>query len=310
MNRFAKMALKVAAILLIPGVLLIAAGGAMGGMRKVSQALLGGYWDFDTNTSAAEVRIEDVKDVEEIDDIEDFSIHTKGNERASGEREHCGASSWANQPQTSYQGAAVPQGEIHSLDFEVGAAELILTQGDEFALEVEGSQHYRSWQEHGVWKIETQPEVYARRDQIPTFYVTIPEDAQFLEVEFSVGIGTVEAESITCGKASIEVGAGTVTLENLISEQCEMEVGAGAIDINGGKMSGITEIECGLGSVDMNVERPESYGCKMELGMGTISIDGAEYSGVVHEQRMGSMDAKTFYNIECAMGEVNISFAE
>lgn len=307
MNRFAKMALKVAAILLIPGVLLIAVGGAMGGMRKARQALLGGYWGFSNDIAAAEVRLEDIEDIE---DIEEFSVSTEKIENDFAKREHCGSSSRANHSQSSYQGAVVPQGEIHSLDFEVGAAELILTLGDEFALEVEGSQHYRSWQEHGVWKIETQPEVYARRDQIPTFYVTIPRDAQFLEVEFSVGIGTVEAESITCGKASIEVGAGTVTLENLISEQCEMEVGAGTIDINGGKMSGITDIECGLGTVTMNVERPESYGCKMELGMGTISIDGAEYSGVVHEQRMGSMDAKTFYSIECAMGEVDISFTE
>ena len=307
MNRFAKMALKIAAILLIPGVLLIAAGGAMGGMRKARQALLGGYWGFSNDIAAAEVRLEDIEDIE---DIGDFSASTEKIENDFAKREHCGNSSRANHSQSSYQGAVVPQGEIHSLDFEVGAAELILTQGDEFALEVEGSQHYRSWQERGVWKIETQPEVYAKHNQTPTFYVTIPRGAQFLEVEFSVGIGALEAEGITCGKASLEVGAGTVTLNDLVSEQCEMEVGAGTIDINGGKMSGMTEIECGLGSVDMNVERPESYGSSMELGMGTITIDGTEYSGVAHEQRMGSMGTKTFYNIECAMGEVNISFVE
>lgn len=304
MKRFAKMALKVAAILLIPGVLLVAAGGAMGGMR----ALFRGYWGFTEDTAASEVRI--IEGGEEVSRIEDFSIRNKRFERASNKREHCDASSWENQPQNSYQGAQVPQGEIHSLDFEIGAAELILTQGDEFALEVQGSQYYRSWQDQGVWKIETQPEVYAKHNQTPTFYVTIPREAQFLEVEFSVGVGTLEAEGITCDNASIEVGAGTVTVDDLVSEQCKMEVGAGTIDIYGGKISGIAKIECGLGSVDMNVQRPESYGSSIELGMGTITIDGTEYSGVAHEQKMGSAEAKTFYDVECAMGKVNISFVE
>ncbi len=300
MNRFVKIVFRVAVILLIPGVLLLTVGGAMGGLKSLRSSVFAANRGY-SNHTRTEVRAE-----EQAIPQQEFPAVEPSDPLPVPDQQGTNVPSQAPQTTAPAQPPAGGiQGEIHSLDFEVGAAELILQQGDSFALEVEGSTRYRSWQEHGKWKIEMQP---SYPGEISTFYVTIPQNAEFLEVELSVGAGTIVADSLTCGKASIEVGAGTAQIDKLVSGQCDIEVGAGYVQVDGGRLSGKTDIECGLGSVELNVERPESYGGSIELAMGSVTIDGTEYTSVSQEQRIGSLASTVLYEIECSMGSVEIRF--
>ena len=84
-------------------------------------------------------------------------------------------------------------------------------------------------------------------------------------------------------------------------------VGLGTLSIDGGALYQYTEIDCGMGSVKLKLERPDSYGYAVSGGMGSVSIDGSRYAGMSIDAKQNS-GADTFYQIQCGMGSVQLEF--
>ena len=70
------------------------------------------------------------------------------------------------------------------------------------------------------------------------------------------------------------------------------------------------EMECAMGSLEMVIEGSQTdFNYDVECGMGNIDLGRSSYSGVAQDKRIDNGAEKRMV-IECAMGDVDISFTE
>lgn len=203
---------------------------------------------------------------------------------------------------------AVPTDAVQKLEVDISTARVVIQLGDAYDLQVSGSPRYESTVSGGAWKIETTGDWQLRNWDNVKFFITVPRDVVFDEVELSIGAGTLKAEGIACHTADLEVGAGEMTVKNLAcTQKSSLDVGMGTLTIDGGSLDGRNEISCGMGSAEVTVVRPADYGYAVETGMGAVSIDDHSHSGMGVELE-SNRGAATFYDIDCGMGAVTITF--
>jgi len=108
----------------------------------------------------------------------------------------------------------------------------------------------------------------------------------------------------------IEIGAGEAIVNGLNGANASIAVGAGALYGNGMSITEKTEIEVGVGSVQLFVPRNEdNYNYNLSCGIGTIRIGGNEYTSVAGEKRIDNNSEAEFI-VECGVGEVVLDFYE
>lgn len=203
---------------------------------------------------------------------------------------------------------SVPTGSVRELEIDISTAEVVIQPGDAYDLQVSGSPRYESRVSGGVWTIKTTGDWQLRNWENVKFFITVPRDTVFDEVELSIGAGTLKADGLACRTADLEVGAGEMTVKNLTcTQESSLDVGMGKLTIDGGSLDGKNEVSCGMGVAEVAVSRPADYGYALESGMGSVTIDDYSHSGMGVELEV-NRSAATFYDIECGMGEVTITF--
>ena len=218
-----------------------------------------------------------------------------------------GAPSAPGAPSPSSSGS-VPTGSVRELEIDISTAEVVIQPGDAYDLQVSGSPRYESRVSGGVWTIKTTGDWQLRNWENVKFFITVPRDTVFDEVELSIGAGTLKADGLACRTADLEVGAGEMTVKNLTcTQESSLDVGMGKLTMNGGSLDGKNEVSCGMGVAEVAVSRPADYGYALESGMGSVTIDDYSHSGMGVELEV-NRSAATFYDIECGMGEVTITF--
>lgn len=197
----------------------------------------------------------------------------------------------------------VPQGEIRALEFELGGGELTLRSGTGFSLEVARGSLRQNKVSNGVWILENgTPDLEGAR-----IVVTIPEDRLMDWIHLDVGAGRMDLENLHCKAADFKVGVGSIGAEHLVvEEQTNLDVSMGKLDLSG-RLLGETTLECDMGEVDLELEKPEEYGYSVASSMGTVTVDGQKYNGLDTEVEIFP-EAKNFYKIQCDMGSVEVEF--
>lgn len=140
--------------------------------------------------------------------------------------------------------------------------------------------------------------------------VSYPKDSSFRELELEVDAGTVTvAGTLQAENVSVIVGAGEFTgTGGIVARECEVEVGAGEIDLEGIDAENISG-ECGVGSLTLGLMGSEKdYNYSLECGIGDITIGGESYSGLGREKDIQNPGAARELDLECGMGEIDVSF--
>ena len=206
-------------------------------------------------------------------------------------------------------------GEIHSLRLDLGAAEAFIREGSEFSLTTTGygEGDCRSTVENGVWRVSDK----GTKDLffglgIRNFFrgrkvvLTVPAGSEFRELRLNIGAGTVMGEALRTEKAVLSVGAGQMTLVNFASRESEMKCGMGEIKLDG-ELSGKCHIDCGMGSISARLAPLAQYGYSLSVGMGDVKVGDNGFTGISGRHKMNA-GADNFFNINCGMGAVSISF--
>ena len=81
----------------------------------------------------------------------------------------------------------------------------------------------------------------------------------------------------------------------------------GKLTIDGGSPDGKNEVSCGMGVAEVAVSPAGGLRLRAGGGMGSVTIDDYSHSGMGVELEV-NRSAATFYDIECGMGEVTITF--
>ena len=202
-------------------------------------------------------------------------------------------------------------GDVRELEISIGGGRVILQSGDSYRLQVEGNPRYESELSDGEWEIYTNDNwnTGINWDDV-VFTITLPAGAVLDEISLTLGAGTLTADALCCYEADLEVGAGMMTLKDFVcTGDCEISVGLGTLIIDGGALAQYTDVDCGMGTVKLKLERPDFYGYSVSGGMGSVSVDGNKYSGMSIDATQNA-GADTFYQIQCGMGSVQLEFVK
>lgn len=197
--------------------------------------------------------------------------------------------------------------EIDSLDFEVGAAKLIIEPGDSFSIMAENVNIYTCEADGGIWMLEAaSTSVVSSSAQIT---VIVPAD-RVLDLNLEVGAGELQIGAIQVNDFVVSIGAGTAKTELMdVQGMADIEVGAGSLNA---KMTAPENvyIDCGMGSVSLELTASQDvYNILADCGLGsvkagTLHIDGAG------DKEYTSGSAEYDMSIDCGMGSVKVLFEQ
>lgn len=230
----------------------------------------------------------------------------------------------ASQP-TSAQASPGRWAGVTQLDFDLGAMNLELVEGDEFSIRQAGNlPAYSDTVENGVWVLESSGVNW--RGEMGTLTVTYPRGTVFDRVDLDVGMGTLTVNGLQAnglytavgmgkgtltdvavgGDATLSADMGELTFTGSVGGDASLSAGMGQLDYRG-PLGGTVELDCGMGELNVTTPQPAQYGYTVDCGMGTVSIGGNEYSGLSSDVTVAS-GTLPFFTIDCGMGTVKVDF--
>lgn len=210
---------------------------------------------------------------------------------------------------------------IRNLHIELGQTELHIIPGDSFVFTADGkidsiavtgdTLHIKHTEKDsetfGLFKS------YLFEKEIPPLKatLTVPYNVFFENITLEIGMGEFESKMpLKCKRSTINVGLGSCSLEDFsVTDYFETECGMGSLFIQG-NLKGNSKIQCGMGTVELITQgNPNDYNYKTQVGMGSVQIGDKTFEGLSNKERFSST-AKNYFDIDCGMGSIIISFVD
>ena len=210
---------------------------------------------------------------------------------------------------------------IRNLHIELGQTELHIIPGDSFvftadrkidSIAVTGDTLHikhteKDSETFGLFKS------YLFEKEIPPLKatLTVPYNVFFENITLEIGMGEFESKMpLKCKRSTINVGLGSCSLEDFsVTDYFETECGMGSLSIQG-NLKGNSKIQCGMGTVELITQgNPDDYNYKTQVGMGSVQIGDKTFEGLSNKERFSSA-AKNYFDIDCGMGAITISFVD
>lgn len=189
------------------------------------------------------------------------------------------------------------EGEVLSLEVEIGAADFRIEKGEEFF--VESNLKRLTFRQIGDKLVLRESSFGNKKYNGAYLTIYIPDGTVFDEIDITTGAGKFAAETLLAEKVSLELGAGEVNIGELIAtREAKIEGGAGAITIDGGSLKnpsfemgvgefrlitaiiGEGKFDLGIGEANMTlIGGRENYTVEINKGIGDISFDGDSIPG-------------------------------
>lgn len=141
--------------------------------------------------------------------------------------------------------------------------------------------------------------------------LTVPYNVFFENITLEIGMGEFESKMpLKCKRSTINVGLGSCSLEDFsVTDYFETECDMGSLFIQG-NLKGNSKIQCGMGTVELITQgNPDDYNYKTQVGMGSVQIGDKTFEGLSNKERFSSA-AKNYFDINCGMGDITISFVD
>ena len=210
---------------------------------------------------------------------------------------------------------------IRNLDIELGQTELHIIPGDSFVFTADGkidsiavtgdTLHIKHTEKDsetfGLFKS------YLFEKEIPPLKatLTVPYNVFFENITLEIGMGEFESKiPLKCKRSTLNVGLGSCSLEDFsVTDYFETECDMGSLTIQG-TIDGTSKIQCGMGTVKLITQgNPDDYNYKTQVGMGSVQIGDKTFGGLSNKERFSST-AKNYFDIDCGMGSIIISFVD
>ena len=225
-------------------------------------------------------------------------------------------------------------GEFSQLDIELGGYifETAVSPDDSFYLTTNNADKFQCYVKKGVLYLTAvnsgiNISLGNISDRKLTLY--IPEGTTLSKVEVELGAGQVIIDGLNAETVSLEVGAGQIQAKNIQAGKLEVSVGAGQIELPGMKVDELkaeigmgelvgsgsidksADLECSMGNLELTLTGSQKdFNYQLEVAAGNLDLGSNSYSGLATEQKLLNPTAVKTMDIECAMGNVTISFEE
>ncbi len=204
---------------------------------------------------------------------------------------------------------------VRKLDVDMTGVELQILPSSDEQVHVECSNaqsqiEFNCEQQGDTLEISTTDDikVFNRMKDKVTVWIQIPEE-MLTEAEITNDAGMIYIRKISADDLSIDVGAGEAEIEEFRANTLELNCGAGSITASGAVLSE-ADVECGVGEVNLTLQgKAEEYSYDLDCSVGSIILDGDEIGGIGTRQSH-HVDGGKYLNVDCGVGEVDVSFAE
>lgn len=140
-----------------------------------------------------------------------------------------------------------------------------------------------------------------------TLYITVPGQESLDSFSAEIGAGLLEIDGLYTHELTLDVQAGQITAENFETSYLEADCGAGQIDLSGSVWKE-ADIECGLGSIRCTLPgEQENYDYELSWGAGEVTVGNDVFSGIHREAEINNGSSRLI-KADCGMGEINITF--
>ena len=207
--------------------------------------------------------------------------------------------------------------EVKNLEFNFGAAEVVLIPGKKFSVETRGIS-----KQDFMCRIDSEKtlvvknlnklsrfnffnhENYSRI--VPRILISIPEKAAIGRFKAVIGAGNFVTRDVSFSveKGSIEVGAGNFVLKKVDGKDLNMRCNMGNLHVEG-SLKGRSNIDCGMGAIKLELTGNDSdYSYDAKVGLGDFKFNKEKRSGVC--QVYANSHKENHFSVNCGMGSVNI----
>lgn len=185
------------------------------------------------------------------------------------------------------------QGEISSMDLDVGSVQLIVDSydGDMISINYENiPTEYKIFVENGTLKIkQTETIVFFGITVIneQKIHMRIPASMTFENVMVSKGSGRLVLSDVTTKKLSVSGGSGGVTVSDCSAERSELSSGSGSFTVHNCELG---ETSLGSGSGSVNLESVTAKNLVLDSGSGRVDISGNLTGNCMFDSGSGSVN--------------------
>ena len=163
-------------------------------------------------------------------------------------------------------------------------------------------------------------------DTATKVYLYLPDTCAFVDAVMEIGAGEAEVsvmdtENLTCtvGAGSLtfddlkatdtyfELGMGKLVLKEAALENMNFDIGMGSMEYEG-SVTGDVYGSCGMGSMSMRLDGYEKdHNYEVEASMGTVIIGDNEFGGMSSEKSL-NYGADSYFDLSSSMGKIEIYF--
>ncbi len=297
MKRFMKTCGILALVLIVAGLGMALVAGAIQGPITWAEFKNSVYWDDDFKES---VQDQVIAGLEHLDSGQRYEIEEHVN---------------FDNDNPIYEGdteQTFTAAEIRDLEIEVGACGLEVQDSEDgdFHIKVQNAGGYQGYVKDGTLHLKSIRSTTWGDGIKCRIKLYVPEDVTFDKVELALGAGLIEWKSmVRASDLEIELGAGEISLAELAVGKLEAEVGMGSLEASG-DIREKADVTCAMGNIDLDLEgAANSFNYEVEVAAGSVDIDGRVYSGLAKDKDIDNHASKDI-SVECAMGNISISFYE
>lgn len=162
------------------------------------------------------------------------------------------------------------------------------------------------------------------------FELQVPEGMTFEEVKFDFGAGSIDIDELQGGEVMVSVGAGDFDAKKLVADSVILAVGAGDATIRDGIL-GDVRAEVGAGNIDITAQitgevkgdvalgnlsmvvkgsGKGDHNYQVDCAMGEVNVGDYSWAGLATSDIFINNNAETTYEFDCAMGNIDVRFVE
>lgn len=205
--------------------------------------------------------------------------------------------------------------DVTSIDFELGLGDYEIVEGDTFSITGTVPRGTTSANRNGEWEIRIAEHRgfsalnfggIGRRDASPRAVITLPRGFEATELDVSIGMGSLSADTLAARDATLDVAMGEMTVAALTADISTLEIGMGELRIDT-LDSKRADVEVGMGSGVIGLAAPwADYGYSADVGMGQISLNGAALTHGFADRETFGRTGDRMLSADVGMGELEL----
>ena len=293
MKKFMKTCAILALVLIVVGMGLALVAGAIQGPITWAELKKSAYWDKESLENQI------VAGLEHLDSGQRYELE----EHVNFDNDH---PIYEGDTEQTFSAA-----EIRDIEILAGACSIEVkdSEDEDFHIKVQKAGSYQGYIKGDTLHVRSvRKTTWGDTKCLIKLYV--PADFTFEDVELSLGAGQIDWQSVLrASEVEIELGAGDINLTDLTADKLKAEVGMGSLEVTG-DIREKADASCAMGNIDLTLVGEEnSFNYEVEVAAGNVIIGGKTYSGLAKEKDIDN-NALRDISVECAMGNISISFYE